>query len=473
MIAAKGVDAELQGMVRDRITKEPLPGVTIVMTSDKLAGEQTTITEDNGSFFVEGLPAGNYSINVYFNDLTYTGKVDLLASKRSVLAIDLVTTSASEVIELGGSRPTFTDAVVALRAGAVGQAYDLANKELSKQATSKMHSVLAISRYAIAVEALMFAPSSRGDRVATTRVALVEFVTSLDQVKEHLEAAAKDPAFSFELCVACMTNDGNLPGVPAGLFDIERDRSGNDLSDQDVRRQPVYRFDHGDLVWARAMVTFQQAFANIALAYDWSWMTKLNDDGPDPNEITIKLEDPTRIVKARAQLLAGLELSDQCRTEFLAETDDDREWVPNPKQKNYAAPLAVDSKLYQTWADIVADLRLLVTGQTGLSLRAMMSVIDPGAGNDVPNAFLDFGAMLATPKDIILQLGTMELIEKEKNPTKRQKLADKALRSAIGNGYKAAMKPSGLAERLTRMRAELGKGNASIEDKLKYLLWMN
>ena len=53
---------------------------------------------------------------------------------------------------------------------------------------------------------------------------------------------------------------------------------------------------------------------------------------------------------------------------MLAEVDDDREWLPNPKQKSHAMPLTVDDALFDTWGGVLSDVRKLLLGQEGLSV---------------------------------------------------------------------------------------------------------
>jgi len=223
------------------------------------------------------------------------------------------------------------------------------------------------------------------------------------------------------------------------------------------------------------MIDFHQALANITLAYDWEWIDQLmvedNAGKPAPRTITIKLVEPARIAQAREQLLAGLAAADESRLAFLAETDDDREWVPNPKQNSYAAPLAVDAKLYKTWEAIVGDVRVLVAGKTGLSFKAMAAVL--GIEDEAPAGFVDIGAMLRKPKDIVFEIGAIDRIEIEHNAGRRRQLTVTLLKQLLGNGYKKSMKPSPLTDRLIQLRKDVDGVNGAFEDKLKYLLWLN
>jgi hypothetical protein len=265
-----------------------------------------------------------------------------------------------------------------------------------------------------------------------------------------------------------------MPLVPQGLFEIERDKQLKEIPEGDNRRRPTYRFDHGDIAWGRAMLSYQQALASLALAYDWQWVDMFLDDdkprGKKPTKITIKLVDAKKVAKAREQLFAGLAASDEARLAYVAETDDDREWVPSPKQKNYAAPLPVDANLYRTWEDVVLDVRSLVAGETGISFQALWELAEE---KDAPPGFIDFGAMLTKPKNIVIDVTMIDRIDDEKNPAKRATLMVSFIKNLIGNGFRMQMKPSRLTDRFIQLRKDMSANDEVFSDKLKYFFWLN
>lgn len=284
------------------------------------------------------------------------------------------------------------------------------------------------------------------------------FATALEAIDRDLAIAAADPGFSLELCLACWEVDWNASGeIDDGdrtLFEIEADGKGAELAAGDPRRRPTYRFDAGDIAWARAMIAFQRAAAELVLAYEWSDI----DHFFGKKKIVIRLLDKRRVQRARELLVEGLEHSDRERLAYLAETDDDREWVPNPTQKHYAMPLEVDAALYATWKDVLGDVRRMLRSEEGVSLRELQLVLDPTEKELLPDAYLDLGAMFREPKDIVLD-------DSADLPA--------LLRGVFGNGYKASMKPTPLLSRLARMKAELSRGEDTLDRKLRYLLWVN
>lgn len=302
-------------------------------------------------------------------------------------------------------------------------------------------------------DALKMLDHDKGRRVWLT------FLTELEKVDRDLAVVAADPGFALELCIACWEYDWNRSGTiddrDRKMFEVEFDGKGGELPEGDPRRRPTYRFDAGDAEWARAMIAFQRAALEIVLAYDWKELDRLfRDRGP----IRIRIADKGRVRRARDLILAGLDAADRCRRAYLAETDDDREWVPNPRQRSYAMPLEVDARLYETWEGVIGDVRGMLESKHGISLHEVVALLGESA-KDIPNIYIDVGAMLREPRDIVLDL--------------QSKNVDTIARNLLGAGYKKSMKPSPLVARLARMKTELGRGEDTFERKLRYLLWLN
>ena len=299
---------------------------------------------------------------------------------------------------------------------------------------------------------------------ASGRDAWQSFLGKLEIVDRDLAIVAEDRDFSLELCLGCWEQDWNRNGTvderDRRLFEIERDNKDNELPEGDPRRRPTFRFDVGDAEWGRAMVDFQRATVETILGYRWTELDKLFTLEMG-QRLVIHLEDKSRIKRARELLLATLDHADKCRAAYLAETDDDREWVPNPRQKSYAMPLPVDEALYETWHDILGDVRRLLKSEEGISLKEAQALV---GADDIPvSGFIDIGAMLRDPKDIVIDTAKL------KHDLDVQGL----LHDILGNGYRKGMKASPLLGRLARMKGELDRGEDSFEHKLELLLFLN
>lgn len=401
----------------------------------------------------------------------------------AVICLIAMLVAACGHAELGAAheppRPAIdtTASVEALRAGRFGDAAREASSVLARDPhSSRAAAVRAIATYQQAGEHLvneLAAVLDQGEDLQffdheRGRAAWRAFVDQLAAVDRDLAVAADDPDFSLELCVACWEHDWNRNGGvddrDRRLFEIEVDDRGQELPERDPRRRPTFRFDRGDADWARAMVAFQRAGAELVLAYRWSELDKVLFRRGEGTPIVIHLIDPDRVDHARELVLAGVGFADRCRAEYLAETDDDREWVPNPRQHSHPVPLPVDDALYARWGEITGDVRRLVASEDGISLRELGSALDADLGRDMPDGYIDIGRMLREPTDIILA---------RKDGSDERVQLERYLRGLLGHGYAQRMRASPLVARLRHMQSELENGEDRAGRKLRYLLWLN
>ncbi|HEV7557315.1 MAG TPA: hypothetical protein VGO00_17730, partial [Kofleriaceae bacterium] len=307
-------------------------------------------------------------------------------------------------------------AVSALQAARFSEAERTATTALELDPrNARAAAVRAIARYQAAGEQLygeIEAALQKGDKLgfldhAQGRGAWRSFGDALDAIDRDLAIAAADPQFSLELCMACWEHDwnhnGRIDDRDRMLFEIEFDGHGGSLADGDPRRRPTFRFDVGDVDWARAMIAFQHAAIELVLGYRWTELDKLFAFGRsrDDSRVVIHLDDADRVKHARSLVLAGLAFADRSRAEYLAETDDDREWVPNPRQKNHPMPLEVDDPLFETWAGVTGDVRRMLESKDGISMREAAGLVDRKLAFLVPDAYVDLGAMFEHPSDIV------------------------------------------------------------------------
>ncbi|HET9986947.1 MAG TPA: hypothetical protein VFQ65_00465, partial [Kofleriaceae bacterium] len=296
--------------------------------------------------------------------------------------------------------------------------------------------------------------------------AVVALANQLEAIDRDLEVVAADPRFAVELCFACWSYDWNHDGAidrrDQQLLQIEVDPAGAQLDEHDPRRTPTFRFDVGDALWARAMVSFQRAGLELLLAYRWSDANRGANKTKQP--VVIHLISADRVAHARELVLAGLDFSDASRHAYLAETDDDREWVPNPHQHSHPIPLEVDDRLYETWSGVVGDVRELMAGKRGLGLRELATLISPELTKLAPDAYIDVGRMFTEPTDI-----TLPVDDRGEDVV----VMTRWLRGVLGHGYAEHMVVSPLVARLAAMRHDLESGGETLEHKLRYLLWIN
>lgn len=337
--------------------------------------------------------------------------------------------------------------------------------------------VLAMSQLRREATGVLDTATRQGFDHARMRAAMESALGDFAAVRADLDVAAADPGFSLEMCLACWERDWNHSGEvddsDRRLMQIEIDADGREYAENDPRRRPTFRFDVGDVHWARAMVAYQSAALELILAYKWTDLDKLlmSAMGGRAPTIRIELGDPRRVARARELILAGLDASQKTREAYLAETDDDREWVPNPSQKNHPLPLPVDAALYETWRGVLDDLRGLVAGDTGLSVAELAQLGDHRWSRP-PGGFIDIGQMLASPRTIVLDIESIgERLDGGDAPT--PEAVEALLGDVLGSYYVKSMKPSPIVGRLARIKSELERDADTFERKLRYLLWLN
>jgi hypothetical protein len=300
---------------------------------------------------------------------------------------------------------------------------------------------------------------------ARGRKAWRDFSTALDKVDDDLAIAERDPAFALELCLACWVHDWNHTGDVDDsdrlLFQIEVDDKGEELPEGDPRRTPTFRFDAGDIAWARAMIAFQRAVSQLVQGYDWRALDQIASLGDRGSKgMTIRVYDARKIQLAREFIRQGLAFSDKSRELYLAETDDDREWVPNPRQKDHPVPLEMDQAMYATWAAVTRDVRALVDGKEGLDLGEILGARSGAVG------FIHVGKLFDDPQDLRID---PEKLDDDTRTSPVFALAKQLLGRAIVD----EMPRSPLVSRLLRMQRELDNDEDTFGRKLRYFLWIN
>ncbi|CAN5826658.1 hypothetical protein BH11MYX3_BH11MYX3_25640 [soil metagenome] len=374
-------------------------------------------------------------------------------------------------------------AIAALQGSRFDEAKSLATAILVRDGhSSRAAAVRALVTYQAAGHAMITRVMAMLDEAETVKAFDHEsgrqmwktFLDQLDAVDRDLAIVSADPTFSMELCLACWEHDWNRNGQiddrDRKLFEIEYDAKGEVIDQSDPARRPTFRFDVGDADWARAMIAFQRAAVQLILAYRWSELDKVlklslfGNQKLQDRRLTIHLIDPDRVKRARELILEGVGHADRCREAYLAETDDDREWVPSPTQVSHPIPLPMDAAIYATWAGITGDVRRMMKSEEGLSLKEIVALIEPDLSRMVPDGYLDFGAMLREPTDIVVDVS---------DESETPKNAERILRGLFGHGYGTGMRPSPLVGRLRHMKEDLDRGADRAEHKLRYLLWLN
>ena len=180
----------------------------------------------------------------------------------------------------------------------------------------------------------------------------------------------------------------------------------------------AFAFDRGDALWLQGYCNLLMAFADFFLAYDWhesfdatffNFFPKMKSPfrdalaKPDPNDyfaseggpiadfisfvhIRWPIAEAARLGSARDHLKKMIALSRASWTAIEAETDNNREWLPNPRQTSPFQSVIVDEKRIGAWravldeADAILDGRKLVPHwrlRQGINIRRVFEEPQP------------------------------------------------------------------------------------------------
>jgi hypothetical protein len=187
-------------------------------------------------------------------------------------------------------------------------------------------------------------------------------------------------------------DDETLARIMAGLFR--------------VRTQPLtlapaleVKFDAGDAVWLGGYAHVLMALDEFLLAHDFHvtfdatfhhffaravtpFAVPLAAPAPDGggfgfpdstiladlvaliHTINWPVVEPARMGKTRTHLLAMIEMSRHSWKLIEAETGDDREWVPNPRQQNAALGGSVSERQLAAWYQALDEAEAMLNGRT-------------------------------------------------------------------------------------------------------------
>jgi hypothetical protein len=154
----------------------------------------------------------------------------------------------------------------------------------------------------------------------------------------------------------------------------------------------VVTFDRGDVDWLRGYCHLLSALTEAALGYDFS---KVFDGysflvfagnkapfrfqvAPVPenlgfnaifdavgliHDIRLPVAEPARLKSALAHLEATTALSRSSWKSIRAETDDDHEWIPNPKQASVVPGGRVNPEMIEGWYQFLDEFEAILAGK--------------------------------------------------------------------------------------------------------------
>jgi hypothetical protein len=179
----------------------------------------------------------------------------------------------------------------------------------------------------------------------------------------------------------------------------------------------IIAFDRGDVDWLRGYCHVLSALTEALLAHDFEELfnrsgfllfrgihapeaflveSKQSQNGFDMDQILdlvamfhlirLPVAEPERLRSALAHMEAMVALSRSSWEFILAETDDDREWVPNPKQGSVIPDARVTAKMVDGWRRFLDEFESLLAGRR---LAPFWRGRDPRRGINVRRVFTE------------------------------------------------------------------------------------
>jgi hypothetical protein len=175
-------------------------------------------------------------------------------------------------------------------------------------------------------------------------------------------------------------------------------------------------FDEADVAWLRGYCHLLMALCEVALAHDGQQLFErtahlffMNPQTPYPflaegrkvftfggdvdiadlialvHLINLPVTEPKRMTTSLAHLEKVIELSRQNWRELLAETDDDREWIPNPRQTGILPGVRVSEEMVAGWQAFLDEAEAILQGKKLIPFWRG----EPGVGVNLRRAFTD------------------------------------------------------------------------------------
>jgi hypothetical protein len=180
-------------------------------------------------------------------------------------------------------------------------------------------------------------------------------------------------------------------------------------------------FDRADAIWLNGYATLLTAFVEAVLAHDWreaflatghlffpeieggSPVARLSRPGPDMagdsgaaiadaiafiHLARFPVVEPARLAEARRLLVEVVRLSRANWDAILAETDDEAEWLPAPRQRNSAVQaMDVTEERVGAWRAVLDDLEAVLEGRALLAHWRFEQGVDLRRAFEEPRTF--------------------------------------------------------------------------------------
>ncbi len=261
----------------------------------------------------------------------------------------------------------------------------------------------------------------------TARTLLQDWVDDLGRVDATL-ARVKSPDVKLPLHFGLIRLDFNGDGKAEDdetLWKVYGKFNRGSNTSAEAAQGFVIAFDRGDVDWLRGYCHILSALTEVLLAHDFGELfdrsgflllrgikapeaflvePKQKRDGFDIDQILdlvamihlirLPVAEPARLKSALDHMEAMVALSRSSWKFILAETDDDHEWVPNPKQGSVVPNVRVTAEMVEGWHRFLDEFELILAGK---KLAPFWRGNDPRRGINVRRVFTD-----PRPFDLVL-----------------------------------------------------------------------
>jgi hypothetical protein len=239
-------------------------------------------------------------------------------------------------------------------------------------------------------------PEPRPIRYEDLRAIFEDFATDMAAAEAAL-AMVDDPAIKLPLHFGLIRLDFDGDGMASDeetLWKIYARLNPGAAITPENSKSFLITFDRGDVAWLRGYCHLLGALADFYLAHDGRDLfnhsahlafanpqtpfpfLRLHAERPgqlDTNEIIdavamvhmirLPLSDAKRMTSALRHLEAMIALSRESWKFYEAETDDDHEWIPNPKQHTVIPGVLVSSEMVKGWREFLDEAERILAGK--------------------------------------------------------------------------------------------------------------
>jgi hypothetical protein len=219
-----------------------------------------------------------------------------------------------------------------------------------------------------------------------------DFAAQLAKAEQTL-APIKSPDVKLPLAIGTYRIDVNADGTAdesESFWGIFGATIGAPIGEEDARGF-VIAFDAGDVHWLRGYCHLLQAFCDFFLAHDTQnlhdrtaqfffpaakvkypvvlskgddWWDSIADGIAFIHMIQLPVSDAERMKSSHAHLLEVVAQSRLSWAAIKAETDDDREWIPNSEQENCALPgVTISREMIGEWHAVLDEAEAILQGE--------------------------------------------------------------------------------------------------------------